>query len=259
MIDQAVDGHIHTRLCNHAHGEMEDYVHAAIARGLRQIFFLEHLEAGISYFESTWLTDDDFDYYFTEGRRLQKKYAGQLQIGLGVEVGYNPNRLPEIRSRLARHRWDRVGISYHFLEHNGRHLNMVSRKNVNIEALGILGVWKVVERYLSGLTEAVEKLDGDILCHCDAVLRHHPEGGLQEGHDTMLGKLLLAMARKKMTLEVNTSGFEIRNAPFPGPAILKKAVRLGIPLVAGSDAHRPEQVGRYFERLPGLAEQLALS
>ena len=78
MIDITVDGHVHTSLCHHARGEMEDYVLAAISRGLKKIVFLEHLEIGINYFESTWLSDADFDYYHSEGKRLQGKYQGTI-------------------------------------------------------------------------------------------------------------------------------------------------------------------------------------
>ena len=35
-----------------------------------------------------------------------------------------------------------------------------------------------------------------------------------------------------------------------------KPLELGIGLVAGSDAHRPEQVGRYFDRLPEFLSSL---
>ena len=86
-IDVKTDGHVHTRLCHHASGEMEEYVQAAIARGLEKIIFLEHLEMGIRYFESTWLSEEDFAYYFKEGERLREKYRGAVEIGLGVEVG----------------------------------------------------------------------------------------------------------------------------------------------------------------------------
>ncbi|MCK5340228.1 MAG: histidinol-phosphatase HisJ family protein, partial [Desulfobulbaceae bacterium] len=119
------DGHVHTRLCHHASGEMEDYVLAAIALKLERIIFLEHLEMGINYFESTWLTQDDFSYYFKEGRRLQEKYSGTLEIGLGVEVGFNPDRIRQLQSFLDRYHWDRVGISYHFLDVHGEHLNLL--------------------------------------------------------------------------------------------------------------------------------------
>ena len=34
LIDITCDGHVHTALCQHAVGAMEDYVRAAIDRGL---------------------------------------------------------------------------------------------------------------------------------------------------------------------------------------------------------------------------------
>jgi len=256
MIDTTIDGHVHTKLCHHARGEMEDYVQAAIKRGLEKLIFLEHLEVGINYFESTWLTEDNFIYYHEEGRRLQEKYQGSLEIGLGIEVGYNPSYIVEIRRRLALHSWDRIGISYHFLATDSVHLNLVSSKQINIDALDDLGVNEVVKRYYKNLQEAVEKLPGQVLCHIDAVLRHHPKIEITPEHDRLIDDLLDAVARNNMSLEVNTSGYKIKDEPFPSLSILKKAIKRNIPLVAGSDAHRPEDVGRYFDRLPGLIEEL---
>ncbi|MDX1775129.1 MAG: histidinol-phosphatase [Desulfobulbales bacterium] len=255
-IDTTVDGHIHTNLCNHARGEMEEYVQAAIERGLRKIIFLEHLEVGIQYFESTWLTDADFDFYHAEGKRLQQKYRGMIDIGLGVEVGYNPRHLEVIRQKLALHSWDRVGISYHFLETDAGHLNMVSSKKVNVDALDQYGIDETIFRYYNGLREAVHKLPGQVLCHIDAVLRHHPEAKPTPAHLKLIDRLLDAVAHRKMAIEVNTSGYKIKNEPYPAKMILKKALERDISLVAGSDAHRPEDVGQHFGRLAELLESL---
>jgi histidinol-phosphatase (PHP family) len=256
MIDTSIDGHVHTKLCHHASGEMEEYVLAAIDKGLRKLIFLEHLEVGINYFESTWLTEEDFEYYHEEGKRLQKKYLDNIEIGLGIEVGYNPKFLKEIQRRLALHAWDRIGISYHFLETDSDHLNMVSSKQVNIDALDQLGVHEVVKRYYKNLQEAVEKLPGLVLCHIDAVLRHHPNVVMTPEHDALIDELLDSVARNNMSLEVNTSGYRIKNEPSPSLDILRKAIKKNIPLVAGSDAHRPEDVGRHFDRLPGLMKEI---
>jgi len=256
MIDITEDSHVHTNLCHHARGEMEEYVQAAIERGLRRLVFLEHLEADITYFESTWLTDDDFDYYHEEGQRLKGKYSENIEIGLGVEVGYNPKGKEELLKRLSRHSWDRVGISYHFLETGSGHLNMVSRKQENIDALDQFGVEKVICMYYCGLRQAVEDIPGNLLCHLDAVLRHHPSIQFTDEHERLIDDLLDAVARKNMAVEVNTSGYRLKNEPFPSRSFLNKAIKRGIPLVAGSDAHRPEDVGRYFDRLPGLIEDL---
>jgi len=257
MIDISVDNHIHTRLCHHACGEMEEYVQSAINKGLRKIFFLEHLEVGIDYFESTWLTGVDFEYYHAEGRRLQEKYRDVISVGLGVEVGYNPRYLEKILKKLALYTWDCIGISYHFLETGVGHLNMVSSKQINIDQLEQYGVNEVLNRYYSNLLEAVEKLPGQVLCHIDAVLRHHAGIELKNEHLALIDKLLDLVADKNMALEINTSGYVKKGEPYPSPWIIKKAVDRNIDLVAGSDAHRPEDVGRHFEKLPALLKEIA--
>jgi len=256
MIDITEDSHVHTNLCHHAMGEMEEYVLAAIERGLRRLTFLEHLEAGISYFESTWLTDDDFDYYHEEGQRLKDKYRENIEIGLGVEVGYNLKGKEELLQKLARHSWDRVGISYHFLATDNGHLNMVSRKQANIDALDRIGPENVLRQYYQGLRQAVEEIPGNVLCHLDAALRHHPTIHLTDELERLIDDLLDAVARKNMAVEINTSGFRLKDEPFPSRYFLKKVISRDIHLVAGSDAHQPGDVGRYFDRLPGLIKEL---
>ena len=256
QIDTSIDGHVHTKLCHHARGEMEEYVLAAIGKGLRKLIFLEHLEVGVNYFESTWLTEEDFNYYHAEGKRLQEEYQGRIEIGLGIEVGYNPKFLEEIQRRLALHTWDRIGISYHFLETDSAHLNMVSSKQVNIDAMDQFGVHEIVTRYYKNLQKAVEKLPGQVLCHIDAVLRHHPNVVMTQEHNALIDELLDSVARNNMSLEVNTSGYRIKDEPSPSLDILRKAIKKNIPLVAGSDAHRPEDVGRHFDRLPELMKNI---
>lgn len=254
--DIKADNHVHTRLCNHAHGEMEAYVLAAAKAGLHTLTFLEHLETGINYDHRTWLTDDDFDWYFKEGRRLKERYADRITIKLGVETGYNPNAVADLRERLANYPWELIGLSYHFYFNGSRHLNMVSRRQDNIDALAAIGVDRIISDYFSGLLQATQALDCDVLCHLDAVMRHYPNIRFNEAHQRQIDQLLEAMKKKGIALEINTSGFAIRGEPYPEAYIIAKALGLGIPLMAGSDAHRPEHVGRYFDRLPEWIERI---
>lgn len=252
-LDLKTDGHVHTRYCHHAIGEMEDYVLAAIAKGLRRIIFLEHFEAGIRYFETTWLTLADFKNYFVTGRDLQRRYQGEIEIGLGVEVGYNPERVEETIAFLQSYQWDRVGLSYHFMGHEGRHLNMLSRKEENLNEFSRIGVAAIVSTYLDGLREAVAKLPVTVLCHLDAALRHHPEICFNAGHRLQMLSILEELADRGIALEINTSGFaHRREEPYPPSWLVAKAIALGIPLALGSDAHRPQEVGRYFDQVPLL-------
>ncbi len=251
MIDVSIDGHMHTRLCHHASGEMEEYVLVALDRGLKGICFLEHMEAGIDYFETTWLTENDFDFYFAEGKRLQELYKDQLKIELGVEVGYNPFCKTDLLKRLSKRTWDRIGISYHFYKLPGSttHLNLVSRKKENVEAFDKLESESILHHYLDTLIEAVMALPGTVLCHLDAALRYQGKILLTRDHFEQIAALLDEMKKKSMALEVNTSGIGIRKEPFPSADIIDMARTRGIPLVAGSDAHKPNDVGRYFSRL----------
>ncbi|MCK5515564.1 MAG: histidinol-phosphatase [Desulfobulbaceae bacterium] len=249
-IDISDDHHIHTRFCNHAQGEMEEYVLAAIRKGLRSMTFLEHLECSIRYDHRTWLTPELFTEYFQEGKRLQKQYDSRIKIRLGVEVGYNPAAVEELRAMLERFPFEHVGLSYHYYFDGSRHLNMVSRSPENIEALDIVGTDLVLTEYFTGLIQACHQLDCDKICHLDAVLRHTPGLCFSAHHRTLIEQLLLLMQEKHIALEINTSGIPIRSQPYPAKDIILRAQALHIPLVAGSDAHHPHQVGRYFDTLP---------
>lgn len=253
-IDTTTDGHVHTSRCGHAAGSMEEYVQAAIAGGLSRIIFLEHLERGISYFERTWLTDTDFEEYRREGEELKQRYADRIEIGIGVEVGYNPDCAGEIRDFLASHRWDRIGLSYHFFRIGDRHVNLVSRKKENIEAFDAFGPARVIKGYYEGLLQAIDAVPANVVCHLDAVLRYHPDLSAidQQPHIT---RVLEKMAATGLALEVNTSGYRIREQVFPVPWVIQHAAELGIALWPGSDAHRPADVGRDFNRLAERARQ----
>jgi len=259
LIDIHFDTHIHTRYCHHATGTMEEYVLSAIDKGLKHIVFLEHMEgAAVNYFETTWLTDKDFDDYFEEGSKLQDSYSDRLTIGLGVEVGYDAAHPEELLNRLSKHSWEQVGVSYHFMPvpDQSYDLNLVSRQERNVQAIRETGCEQVLANYFTTLTEAVRVLPGTKVCHLDAALRFQPGLELSTGHWQQIGELLDTIKARDMALEINTSGFVIRGTPFPAPAIIKMALQKEIRLIAGSDAHRPEDVGRFFDKIPELLEQL---
>ncbi len=257
-IDLSCDGHVHTPLCGHASGSMPAYVERALALGLKEIVFLEHLECGIDYFERTWLTERDFFAYFDEGRRLQDTFGHRIAIRLGVEVGYNPAALGEIERLLARFPWDRIGLSCHFLPVAGGHCNLLSRKSRNWEVASAFGVERAVEWYYRALIEGMARIPAQVVCHLDTVLRFHPAIGAieQAGY---IDEALAAVRRHGLALEANTSGFSRRGEPFPDRSVLRRALRMGIPVWPGSDAHRPADVARFFGELEELAGERASS
>ena len=242
------DHHVHTRYCNHAVGEMEDYVQAAMKKGLRSLTFLEHLECGLSYRPQIWLSRELFQQYFTEGEGLRKKYADQITIRLGVEIGYNPAAVDELLAMLDAFPFAHRGLSCHFYFDGREHLNMLSRRTDHIAKLGELGTEPILDAYFTNLLKGCQDIPCDKICHLDAALRHNAPAFTARHHE-LIEELFAMMAEKNIALEVNTSGYELRPHPYPAFDLIKRAHESGISLIVGSDAHKPEQVGRFFDRL----------
>ncbi len=235
---------------------MKEYVEAALRSGLRKITFLEHLEVQIHTRCQSWLSTDDFAEYFRKGRQLQKEYRSRIDISLGVEAGYNSQAIESIQKNLARYPWDTIGLSYHFYPLSGLHYNMVGRNREHIAALKEKGLNKVAEDYFMGLIQALKEITCNTICHLDAVMRYVPAFQLTHSHWILIDTLLQSMQAKEVALEVNTAGYTMCGQPHPCPQITQKAVQLSIPLVVGSDAHHPSQVGRFFDRLPNWFQSL---
>ena len=255
-LDITGDHHVHTRYCNHAVGDMEEYVLAAIEKGLRSLTFLEHLECGLSYSPCLWLTPELFHRYFEEGEQLREKYADRITISLGAEIGYNPGAVDELLAMLDVFPFAHRGLSCHFFFDGTEHLNMLSRRTDHIQKIAEFGTEPILDAYFRNLIRGCREIPCDKLCHLDAALRHnirHNAPALTAYHDELIDELFAVMLENNIALEVNTSGYELRPHPYPAPPLIQRAQQMGISLIIGSDAHRPEQVGRFFAR---AAEEL---
>ncbi|MCI5139143.1 MAG: PHP domain-containing protein, partial [Candidatus Electrothrix sp. AR1] len=163
-LDITGDHHVHTRLCNHAVGEMEDYVRAGINKGLRSLTFLEHLECGLSYSPRIGLTPELFQQYSQEGERLQKKYADQITVRLGVEIGYNPAAVDKLLAMLAAFPFAHRGLSCHFYFDGKEQLNMLSRGTDQIQKLEMLGTEHILDAYFNNLIQGCLDIPCDKIC-----------------------------------------------------------------------------------------------
>lgn len=244
------DLHIHTPYCNHAVGVMEDYVRAALARGLLEIGFLEHVEAGIQYHHRTWLTPDLLETYWEEGQALRRKYQDRIVVSLGLEAGINPECVEDLRALIGRHHWDRIGLSYHFVreETAGTHLNICSGRDPNLVRLKELDPLSLVRHYYQTLLTHLPLFAPDMLCHLDVVRRNLPDRSDEAEIRALIRQVLAEMARLAVTLEVNTAGYRYTGELFPARWILQEAVRLNLPLALCSDSHAPDQVAGFFDR-----------
>lgn len=96
--------HTHTTRCKHAVGTDEQYVKAAIQGGFDVLGFADHAAwtFGTDYVSHCRMTPAQWPDYRASVLHLREKYAGQIDIRLGMETEYYPrymDQLPRFREQ----------------------------------------------------------------------------------------------------------------------------------------------------------------
>jgi len=239
------DYHTHTMRCGHASGDPAQYVAVARSRGLIGIGIADHLpllpdpDPGLS------MSLADLGDYVAEVQSLKAAYPDYVL--LGIEADYRPQTAVEVGSLLKEHPFDYVIGSVHHLGTWGfddpRQIGEYAERDIN-------DVW--VE-YLQLVGDAAESGLFTILGHLDLVKKFgfRPTRTL----DRELDRLIERIARVGLLVEINTAGLHKPiGEVYPTLDILQRLCAAGVQITFGSDAHRPEEVGRDFDRAVDLAQ-----
>ncbi len=239
-----VDYHIHTSRCGHAAGTIEEYVERALAVGLAEIGFSDHL---YQYFlpperrdPSLAMPEEELPQYVESVLRLRDRYP-QIPIRLGIEADYYPGHDEELRRILEPYPWDYVYGSIHFLDDWGfddpRYVDRYLRWDID----------ELYLRYFDLVREAAATGLFDVMGHLDVIKKfgHRPKGDLAPLYTRVAG----ALRDADVAIEVSTAGLRKPVGElYPSPALLAEVGRLGVPVTLGSDSHSPSEVGIYFDR-----------
>ena len=100
---ELIDCHIHTERCGHATGTVDDYVRAAVKRGLVGMVMTEHLPMpeGMDPNAEVSMPACDLEEYLVEVDLVRERYP-EIEIITGVEADYLPDRMDEARRSSAR-------------------------------------------------------------------------------------------------------------------------------------------------------------
>ncbi|BER93017.1 histidinol-phosphatase HisJ [Atrimonas thermophila] len=245
------DYHVHTFRCGDAQGNYQEYVQRAIEVGLSEIGFSGHSP---QYFlpphrrkRIAAIPEEELSLYVEEVKKLKKLYQGTIEIRLGLEVDYIPGKEKALTDLLEGFDWDYLLLSVHFIDEwpfdNPRYIRFFERYPVDL----------VYKKYYRALIEGMKTGLFDVVAHFDLPKKFgfFPTRPIPEEKEA-----LAVCADMGMTLELNTAGWRkmVRDA-YPSFAILKSARQMGIRVCLGSDAHRPEDVGRDFDRARELLKK----
>ena len=242
------DTHTHTARCGHAAGRDEEFVEAAIARGLGAIAVTDHLPF-------YWLPRDRHDLslamppeelprYVDAVLALKERFRGRIEVLLGIEADFVEGCEEALERELARHPFDVVLGSEHWLD--GWCVDDAS--SVPRYQQGQAEVDRIWARYAEAALAAARSGLFDVLTHLDLPKKFgfrpsEPFAGRED-------ELVAAVAASGCAVELSSGG---RRKPvgeeYPGPALLRRLVSAGVPLVLSSDAHAPAEVGWEFDRL----------
>ena len=233
------DYHVHTARCGHAGGAARDYVLAALSRGLSEIAFTDHIplyflpgedpDPGIA------MTRAELPGYVEEVRALREEFAGRIDVLLGLEADYAEGHEAGLDEILHLYEWDVVLGSVHWV--SGAWIDAPgSAKRHEIE--GSAALWR---EYYRLLAKASASGLFDVITHFDLPKKF---GHLMppEAADAEAAAVDAAQAAE-VAIEVSSAGLRKPvNEEYPAPALLKKLVDAGVPIVLSSDAHAPAEV-----------------
>ncbi len=243
------DYHMHTPLCRHAVGEPVDYARRALEVGLTEIGFSDHSPMQRDDFDDWRMRADQLDEYVAKVRLAQKEFP-QLTIRLALEVDYLPGHEDWIHELAARHPWDYLIGSVHYVSDTWA-----------VDSPYKLSEWKhrdafeVWTTYFDRLTMAAETGLFEIIGHADLPKKfgHRPTRDCTPLYE----KFLDAAKKSRCAIELNTAGLRKDcKEIYPSREILQLAFQKAVPITFGSDAHAPGEVGMNFAEAIELAREV---
>lgn len=245
-----IDYHTHHERCGHAVGTLEEYVRQGIRIGLKQLGLSDHLPLihvnPAEYYPEMAMPLEELPRYVEECLELKERYKGQIELRLGLEADYIEGYEDRIRAILEPYPWDYLIGSVHFL---GEWDITDHRQVRGWEGKDSLEVYR---QYYQAVRQSAASGIYDIIGHMDVIKRFgygpDTEEGRAEVRELERGALR-QISEAGIAMELNASGLSKPCAEmFPSRPVLEEALRLGIPLTLGSDAHDPMKLG------DGLAE-----
>ncbi len=259
------DWHTHNALCNHAKGSLEEYVKSGIQRGLETIAFNDHFPyefyrgiENVPYKEYS-MNLDEIDYYINTAKNLRKKYKDSIDIKIGFEIEYIENQVSQLNLHLnkVKNELDFIFGSVHVLNTNKGVWPMDDNRFITIfEEIGIDEVYLLFFQHMRKMIKSKD-FDFDIISHFDLPKKFNMRANNKEQFIEGVAKTLELIKQRNLTMEINTSGFrKIVKEQYPSKDIIKMMKELDIPILLGSDAHDPKEVGWEFENMISILKNI---
>jgi histidinol-phosphatase (PHP family) len=239
------DYHVHSLFSADSKMKLADACETAIAAGVREIAFTEHID----YFYPNCDLNFDFDYdeYAKAIDIVQEQFKGRLTILKAVEIGIHPFKHKENSQFANGNFFDFIIGSVHLADdldlHNGDYF-----KGKNLK--------EAVEKYFLTINQYVKEFDDfNVLGHLTLIKRYlhfvdaHWTDVKWENYFDIIEDIFKTLINSSRGIEVNMSGFRYRiDCPLPDLSFVKLYHDLGGEIITvGTDAHSKHFVGKHLD------------
>ena len=252
------------QFCNHASDTLEEVICAYIDKGFAWVGISEHMpptEARFQFPEERKAGLDPkamavrFGRYIQEARRLQKKYARQLEIFVGFETEAYEGALAYARQLKEAYKPDYiVGGVHHILDIPFDYDRQAYR--LAVEACG--GVEKLYCRYFDLQYAMLKTLQPRVVAHFDLIRLFddsYPMRWQRPSIARRISRNLDLIHQLDLILDFNVAALRKGAAePYLAAPLLEQAAALNLAVVPGDDCHGVATAGQF---VPQAAATLA--
>lgn len=250
---ELIDCHIHTERCGHATGTVDDYVRAAVKRGLVGMAITEHLALPEEFDPHRHLSMPacDLEDYLVEVDLTAQRYP-EITVIAGLEADYLAGRERQTAAAIADARARSDGArfvlgSVHFIG------DWAFDDPHNVEEWDRRDVDEAWAQYFALWCDAARSGMFDCMAHPDLPKKfgHRPSFPTTE----LYAEAAAAASEAGVLIEISTAGLRKPVAElYPAHGMLVAFRRAGVAVTVGSDAHAPDEVGYMIESAYDAAE-----
>lgn len=234
------DYHIHTALCGHARGTVEEMIASALEKGFERVGIADHMPMLYSDHAHLAMAPGQLPGYVEEVLAARERYRGRIDVLLGIEADYHGPTQDERVAMLKEHPFDYIIGSVHILG------DWIFDSPADVDRYDELDLDRFHLEYLRELRDMVASGVYDIVGHPDLAKKFDKRAGIDL--TPQYREILELMKERGTCYEVNTAGLRWPvKEMYPEPAFVTLAAEMGVPVTLGSDAHCPEDVGRDFD------------
>lgn len=239
------DFHLHSSFSTDSHAPMEAMIQKAIQLGLPAICFTEHMD--LDFPGGEFLAD--LPAYEKCLYEMKEKYAAQIPVYFGLEIGLQPHLQTEIPALAVSRNFDFLIGSAHVIDRMDPYEKEFYEGRSEEDSY---------MRYFEVLLENLRLYSCFDTCgHIDYVVRYGPNKNRYysyKKYQDILDEILKILVDKGIGLECNTAGFKYGlGHPNPTEEILVRYREFGGEILTlGSDGHAPEHIAYDFDRIGEL-------